>query len=278
MSSIRVRTGLRNSAPFGAPLANLINCPADSVVTGSPKFGNWPMAGSKFFALTAQHLILAFVLCGALVPLRAAEVRGTVSVNYQGLFKVDTSVRSHPVSVALFADDGQTVAPRPARTQHIDIVGNRMHPAFTTVQAGDSVEFINHDGVFHELFSLSPSEPVSIRLGKAYQGVPTKATLAPDQPGTTHVFCRIHNKSYARIDVVETPHIATVQPGEQFQFTGLEAGLWKLRLASPAAETQWVAVTALTGPPAVRFTLVSHGGGTGTARLGTQAGVEDLYR
>jgi plastocyanin len=235
------------------------------------------MAGSKFFFM-AQKLALAASLWGSASPLGAAEVRGSVAVNYQGLIQVDPSVGNQAVSVALFPDEGQRVVPRPARTQRIDIIGNRMHPAFTTVQKGDSVQFVNHDAVFHELFSLSPAEPLSVQLGKATDGKTTMATLASDQPGTTHVFCRIHNKSYARIDVVETPYIETVQPGQRFQFSGLSAGRWRLRLASPAAETQWAPVTALTAPPALRFTLVSHRGGTARGQPGTQAGVEDLYR
>jgi plastocyanin len=201
-----------------------------------------------------------------------------VSVEYQGLFKVDTSVQSYAVSVALFPRDGQRARLRAPQVQQIEIAENRMRPAFLTIQTGDRVKFVNRDPVFHQLFSLSPSKPLSARLAKAGGPGITTATMQFDQPGTTHVFCRIHNKSYARIDAVETRHLQTIRPGEQFHFAELVPGRWRLRLASPGAETQWLDVTAVTAPPVRRFTLVSRGGGTGSARLTGQTAVEKLYQ
>lgn len=236
------------------------------------------MAGWQYFTVPVQSLV---ALTGSLLCLSvslAAEVSGTVTVDYQGLFKADTSSQSYPVSVALFPAQAQNVPPRRAQTLKIDILENRMRPAFLTIHKGDRVTFVNHDAVFHQLFSLSVSQPLSVRLGKASDKDNATVTVQPDQPGTTHVFCRIHNKSYARIDVLETPYLQMIQPGQQFHFSGLAAGRWKLRLASPGAETQWVDVMALTAPPGQQFTLVSRGGGSGAASLSGHAGVETLYQ
>ena len=152
-----------------------------------------------------------------------------------------------------------------------------MHPAYLTVQKGDRIRFINRDRVFHEIFSLSPGEPLKMSLTKAdTDGKESAVTL--NQAGTTHFFCRIHNKSYARIDVVETPYLQMMQPGQTFHFVGLASGKWKLRLASPAAETQWIPVSALTSPPPLKLTLTSRGGGAGGNPIKAQSGVENLYR
>ncbi len=209
-------------------------------------------------------LFLASLLAPHAGPVWAAEVRGTVSVDYQGLFQHSgVATQTHPVSVALLPAEGQRTVPRGVRRQRIEIVGNRMRPAFLTVQKGDYVQFINRDNVYHELFSLSPGEPVTARLGKADSGDQAGTEFRLDQAGTTHFFCRIHNKSYARIDVVETPYIQMVDPGGRFQFVGLAPGHWTLRLAAPAAETEWVDVSAVTAPPPLHLTLVSRGGGQG---------------
>lgn len=224
-----------------------------------------------------QWLILVAACIGTLCSAGAAEVAGTVGVQYQGLFKVDTSVQGQPISVALFPGEGQRPGSRGPRVQQIDIVGHRMRPAFVSIQKGDRVTFVNHDPDFHRLFSLSHSAPISAQLAKAGSQRNPSVTLQPE-PGTTHVFCRIHNKSYARIEVLETPHLKTVRPGESFRFGDLEPGRWKLRLASPGAETQWAEVMALTAPPTRRFTLISHGGGTAAGTHEAQAGVEQLYR
>lgn len=212
------------------------------------------------------------------LPLAAAEVRGTVSVDYQGLFAHGDAASTHLVSVALLPAAGQRTARRTANRQTIEIVDNRMQPAFMTVQQGDSVEFINHDNVYHELFSLSSGKPLQTRLGKAGDYGRDRAVFKLNQAGTIHFFCRIHNKSYARIEVVDTPYIQMVEPGGSFDFTGIAPGRWRLRLTAPSAETGWVEVSAVTSPPPLQLTLKSHGGGTGRSGPGQAADVELLYR
>jgi len=225
---------------------------------------------------TIRILLAIPALLACLQPLTAAEVKGTVTVDYRGLFRADNGTQSYPVSVALVPAEGQRMIRRAARRQAIEIIDNRMRPAFITVQKGDHIRFTNRDPVFHEVFSLSPGEPVSVRLGKT--GAENDSTdLVLDQVGTTHFFCRIHNKSYARVDVVDTSYLQTVQPGQVFHFVGLAPGGWRLRLASPAGETRWIAVTAMTSPPPLHLTFASRDGGFAGSKLKAQAGVTQLY-
>ena len=236
------------------------------------------MTGFKSNKLRAQISAGLAMVLACLGGAYAAEVRGTVSVDYQGLFEADGGVQAHAVSVALVPDEGQRVIHRSPRLHRMEVIDNRMHPAFMTAQKGDQVEFVNRDEVFHELFSLSPGEPVSVQLGNARGPKSAKARFKLEKEGTTHFFCRIHNKSYARIDVVGTPYMQMLETGHQFHFVGPAPGRWKLRLASPAAETQWVPVTAMTTPPALKLTLSSIGGGRSTGRLKPRGGVAGLYK
>lgn len=228
------------------------------------------------------HWAILARLVAVSLPVSAAEVEGTVTIAYQGMFEADTNTRPQPVSVALLPAQGQHVVPRRPRQHRIEIVGNRMSPAFFTVKKGDTVRFVNRDGVYHEVFYLSPGKPWSARLDRAGSRKATSPALRLDTPGTTHFFCRIHNKSYARVDVVDTSYLETVESGRPFHFVGLAKGRWKLRLAAPAAETRWVEVSAITSPPPLALQLVSHGGGQGQGQgqgqLNAQAGVEQLYR
>ncbi len=207
----------------------------------------------------------------------AAEVRGRVEVNYTGLFSVDASVRQFPVSVALIQAEGQRVIRSRHHRHRIEIQDNRMLPAFLTVRRGDRVEFVNRDPVFHQLFSLSSGVQVEARLDKAGASSASGYSFTVEQPGITHFFCRIHNKSYARIDVVDTPYVQMVEPGELFEFVGLAPGQWILRLASPAAETRMVKVNAVTSPPPLELRLHSRGGGTGGGVV-QQMRVEGLFQ
>jgi len=224
-----------------------------------------------------QLMITLTGLFACLQAVESAEIRGTVVVEYQGMFDPDSSTQTYPVSVALVPAEGQRLARRSHRVERVEIIDNRMRPAFITVQKGDRVKFINRDDVFHELFSLSPGEPVSLHLGKA-SDQSSQQSLVLKQPGTTHFFCRIHSKSYARIEVVDTPYLQMVQPGHQFHFVGLAPGKWKLRLASAAGEIRWIAVTAMTSPPPLHLTITSRGGGNGAGKLRSQAGVAGLYQ
>lgn len=210
--------------------------------------------------------------------LNAAEVRGTVSMDYHGLYRTGSTAQVQPISVALLPGEGQKTVPRGTRKHRIEIIDNRMHPAFLTVKTGDRIEFTNRDAVFHELFSLSQGNPMKARLGKAEGKKRPKAEFALDSSGTTHFFCRIHNKSYARVDAVDTSYLQTLQPGGEFRFVGLAPGHWRLRMAASAAETRWVDVTAMTKPPMLDLVLTSHTGGTGdTGEFAASQKVQDLY-
>jgi len=221
------------------------------------------------FALTGFYGCMNAAIC--------AEIKGTVVVEYQGMFDPDSSTQVHPVSVALVPAKGQRLVHRSSRVESVEIIENRMRPAFITVQKGDRVKFINRDDVYHELFSLTSGKSVSLKLGKKSDHS-SQQSLALKQTGTTHFFCRIHSKSYARVEVVDTPYLQMVQPGHQFHFVGLAPGEWKLRLASAAGETQWIPVTAMTSPVPLKLTIASHGGGNGRGKFRTQTGIAELYR
>ncbi len=227
--------------------------------------------------LTIQILITLTGFCACLQTVECAEIRGMVVVEYQGMFDPDSSMQTYPVSVALLPAKGQRLVHRSPRVARVEIIENRMRPAFMTVQKGDRIEFINRDDVFHELFSLSPGGPVSLQLGKE-SDKSSRQSLVLKQPGTTHFFCRIHSKSYARIEVVDTPYLQMVQPGHQFRFAGLAPGEWKLRLASAAGEIRWIPVTAMTSPVPLKLTIASRGGGNGAGKLRPQPGIAELYR
>lgn len=232
-------------------------------------------------AIPRQRTISALsgllMLLGGLCQACAAEIVGTVTVDHKGLFDNGSGGHNHPISVAAIPLSGQGTYLRESKTEQIEIIRNRMTPSFLTVQQGDSVEFINRDSVFHQLFSLSQDQPLTVQLGRS--GTPGKDRLAItlNETGVTHVFCRIHNKSYARIDVVNSPYLQTIRAGQTFRFSGLAAGRWQLRLASPAAETQIIEVSALTAPPPLHLVLGSHDGGAVSDRLETRSSVENLY-
>lgn len=207
----------------------------------------------------------------------SAEVRGSVDFVYNGIFTSGTDTRNQPIAVALLPVGNRQVPKSKARIHHMEIADNRISPSYLTAQRGDRVIFVNTDGVYHQLFSLSKDVPFEVTLEKARQGKPTQAVLNLDHAGTVHIFCRIHNKSYARLDVLDTPYQQMITAGQPFNFSSLETGRWLLRLASPAAETRLIPVDAITSPPPLKLELVSHGGGATLNNLGVSPAIETMY-
>lgn len=218
-------------------------------------------------------LTLYLALAGPVAA--AAEIRGSVSVQQGGVFSErGEALKEFPVSVALYPAEGQGV-PYAAPTEHgMSIAGNRIQPLYLAVKRGDRVRFRNQDGVFHELFSHSKAQPFEVRLDRAGLGAETRLTLT--DVADLHWFCRIHAKSYARIDVLDTPLVRMLRAGDSFEFRDLAPGKWLVRVAAPGAETRMLEATAMTAPPPLRVELAVKGFGLDLAPPRAVA-VEELF-
>lgn len=212
------------------------------------------------------------------MPAQAAEVRGAVSVQQGNLFGASGSApKDLPVSVALFPGEGQPL-PRHRAAQHdVSLRNSVIDPLYLAVPRGDHVRFRNRDGVYHELFAHSRREPIEVRLDR--EGPGSENALALVDTGDLHWFCRIHAKSYARIDVIDTPLVYMVRPNESFEFRDLAPGRWLLRVAAPGAETRTLEVQALTVPPPVQVHLTLKGFSQGTRGMSASraAAFEQLF-
>lgn len=207
-----------------------------------------------------QHITLtAFALCLALPSsvLMAAEIRGTVSVQQTGLFSARSDgLKNFPISVALYPAEGQSV-PLHAPEQHEVMLDSQINPLYLAIPRGDSLRFENQDSVYHELFTHSHTQPLNIRLDR--EGMGREKSITLNNVGDLHWFCRIHAKSYLRIDVVDTPLVRMVQSGGSFEFRDLQTGKWILRVAAPGAETKTLETEAVTAPPPVQMQLTVKG-------------------
>ncbi len=207
-----------------------------------------------------RRLKIAFAL---LVPVTgmqatAAEVRGVVSVQQAGMFDDrGEMLKTVPVSVALFPAEGQALPRRAAAAHAVTLSGSRMLPLYLAIPRGDRLRFENQDSVYHELFTHSHAQSLELRLDRAGLGRVHGMTL--NEADELHWFCRIHAKSYARVDVLDTPLVQMVNAGDSFEFRGLAPGKWRIRVAAPGAETRIVEAQALTAPPPVQIQLAVKG-------------------
>lgn len=228
-----------------------------------------------------KHTITALLslgLCLAAGAPLAAEVRGMVTLQRAAAFGGQAEPVRFPVSVALFPLEGQRL-PAAAPARH-DIVlhGNALRPLYLVVRRGDRLRFRSDDGLHHELFSHAPhprhgAPSLELRLGPAAR----EADLAMDEVADWHWFCRIHARSYARVDVVDTPLVRMVSPGEVFEFGALPPGKWRLRVAAPGADIRYLEVQAMTAPPMLDIRIPVKGFTPGTGASTPPPGVEQLY-
>ena len=199
------------------------------------------------------------VLAGWLLALamaQAAEVVGVVQLR-------EVQLQEAPlINVSLLPLEGQPLPPRPDAQPHRLLVRDgRLQPSFLTLQVGDRLEIHNQDEVLHELFALSPTQPIEVSLDKHGSGAAARAEVRFVSEGVWYIFCRIHSRSHARVDVVPTHLHQMVTAGETFRFENLATGQWQLRVAAPGAETRVLRAAAVTAPPPLRIELTARAGG-----------------
>ncbi len=108
----------------------------------------------------------------------------------------------------------------PAKTHQMGQQDKAFLPPVLVIQKGDSVEFPNHDHIFHNVFSLSKG--LSFDLGLHKSG--TRPTTTFDRPGSADVFCNIHPQMLATIKVLDNGYFALSGRDGSFRIAGIPAG------------------------------------------------------
>jgi plastocyanin len=150
-----------------------------------------------------------------------------------------------PAAAVVYAEPLDAAPPR--RTAQIAL-GQRNKtfvPHVVAAPVGSTVQFPNHDTIFHNVFSLSSPEPFDLGLYRA--GASRSRTFA--QTGTYRVFCNIHPEMTALIVVVPTPYVA-VTGGDGRYTLDLPAGRYRLTALSERAAPVSVDVAATAGASA----------------------------
>lgn len=131
-------------------------------------------------------------------------------------------VDSIPASVRRFYG----AAPRRARMIQSQ---RRFAPTVAVVTAGATIQFVNRDKVYHNVFSVSPARRFD--LGKYPPRASHKVTF--DTPGVVNLFCDIH--PWMAGWVVVLPHRAYARPDRygRFRLPWLPPGRYTLHVWHP---------------------------------------------
>ncbi len=182
--------------------------------------------------MRCRRVLLALVATVALPAFSGADVlSGTVA----------TRVRAGatPAMAVVYAEPLSASPPARASGSFSIVQRNKtFSPRVLGVPTGTVVRFPNEDGLFHNVFSLSPGH--AFDLGLYRSGVSKSRTFAT--PGVVRLFCNIHPQMTALIVVVATPWIADAGVDGTFRLD-LPAGRYAVTALSERAAAVSVEVT-----------------------------------
>jgi plastocyanin len=164
-------------------------------------------------------------------------------------------------AAVVYAEPLEGSAPaRPGSPVSIEQRDKTFTPRVVAVPVGTVVRFPNDDGIFHNVFSLSPGN--AFDLGLYRSGASKSRTVTA--PGLVRVFCNIHPQMTAVIVAAPAPWVAVAGADGAFRLE-LPAGRYRLTALSEraAAVTAEVTVAGQTAAPALTldesgFTAVPH--------------------
>lgn len=142
--------------------------------------------------------------------------------------------------------------PFPARTVDMDQKGMEFIPHLLLITKGDTVRFLNHDSVAHNVFSPDHG---TYDLGTFSRGQ-TRSHAFSDSTGVYTQLCSLHPEMVAYIFVGQNPYASLVDASGRYSIRGVPAGKYTLAVWNPHLKAPEQSVTVMAGHMAsVGFSL-----------------------
>jgi len=120
--------------------------------------------------------------------------------------------------------EGGNQPPKAPETVVIDQRNIRFDPDLVIVPVGSTVQFPNSDPIFHNIFSLSKTQPFDLGFYPQHQSRTVKFTHA----GIVQVYCHIHANMNAAIVVTSSPWFVKPASDGSFAWGGVPAGHYRV--------------------------------------------------
>lgn len=130
----------------------------------------------------------------------------------------------------------------PKRTEKMDQRGMKFVPHVLTVTKGDTVDFLNHDNVAHNVYS---PDNEGYNLGTFKQNETRSHTF--DKPGTYAQLCSIHPEMLGYVFVGQNPYAAAVDAKGHYAIKDVPAGTYQLEVWNAKLKAAAKSVTVAAG-------------------------------
>ncbi|HXV79051.1 MAG TPA: plastocyanin/azurin family copper-binding protein [Candidatus Binatia bacterium] len=185
--------------------------------------------------MNSQHVrLVTLVLFLLAAQAQGAEVgsgiiKGTIRV--AGKPTADVVVSLEDVSAETAKAQISSTKPKKAV---IDQRGLKFIPHVLAVLVGTTVEFPNHDTVWHNVYSKGGAKDFDLGL---YPPGKTRSTTF-DKPGVVRILCNAHPTMEAFIVVKEHPFFSSADSRGNYRLNGLPLGKYRIRVWHPQLGTE----------------------------------------
>src|SRR5580692_2027957 len=160
----------------------------------------------------------------ALLPVWGASVKGRVELTDSR----DPGVRHHNFKdVVVWLEPGGA-SPEKISSRHYVMEQKDKHfkPHVLAIPVGATVDFPNHDPIFHNVFSNYNGQIFDLSLYRPK----TSKDVVFKRPGIVRVFCNIHPTMSAVIAVLDTPWFDVSGVSGYFEIRDVQAGGYTLHI------------------------------------------------
>jgi plastocyanin len=180
----------------------------------------------------ALRLAAAAAACLAAVP--ALGEGGTITG------KVDVTPPKYTAETVVYLKDAKPAGG--PRTHEMDQKGMKFVPTVLAIAKGDSVKFLNHDGVAHNVYS---PDNEAYNLGSFKQGEERSHTFADE--GAYTQLCSIHPEMVGFVFVAPSSYAAAVDAKGSYRITDVPPGTYKLAVWNSHLKAPDQSVTVAAG-------------------------------
>lgn len=190
------------------------------------------MLNDKRFWLNVWILLIFLMLSLGYANLYADDISitGTVKIiDKNGAVKGDYS------GVVVFLDEFEQplrFPSPPSKPKTIQQVNKRFIPEVLAVVAGTTVDFPNNDTIYHNVFSLSKTQPFDLGL----YSYGSSKSVKFDRLGLVKVYCNIHPQMLAYILVLANPYFTVTDSNGHFTLSNVPLGAVTIRTWYPRSQ------------------------------------------